>query len=121
MGQIDVSEVLLDPDFVDPMQLVTRVPTTDLHGEGHLTESTVNSYGSIQPANFKTVQKMPEAMRVDNLMSFWFRGTIVASAPGKYASVLVFKGIRYQVLTVADWSSWGAGWTEGVCIAEPTT
>lgn len=118
MAQIDVSELMSDPDFVDPIQVVTRVPRVNSLGEVSFFESVLKSVGSVQPADFKVVQKLPDALRVANVSSFWFKGIIIASAPGKYSSILVFKGVRYQVQTVADWSNFGAGYCEGTCIAE---
>lgn len=118
MAQIDVSDLMTDPDFVDPVQLISRTTQVNSRGENVLTETAQNTVGSVQPASYRTVQKLPEAMRVANVYSFWVKGTIVASEPGKYASVLVFRGVRYQVQTVADWSNFGRGYTEGTCIAE---
>lgn len=118
MAQTDVTELLSDPDFVDDISVVTRTPYVDSLGQNHINESTINSVGCVQPASFKTVQKLPEAMRVANVSSFWFKGIIVATAPDLYSSILVFKGQRYQVQTVADWSNFGAGYTEGTCVAE---
>lgn len=118
MAQINVSELLSDPDFVDPVQLVTRTSAKNFLGENEITERAVNTVGSVQPASYKTVQKLPEALRVADVMSFWLKGTIIATAPGKYSSILVFKCKRYQVQTVADWSNFGEGYTEGTCVAE---
>jgi hypothetical protein len=118
LAQINVSDLLCDPDFVDPICLVTRTSTKNLLGENVITDCSVNTVGSVQPASYKTVQKLPEAMRVADVSSFWLKGTIIASAPGKYASVIVFRGKRYQVQTVADWSNFGEGYTEGTCVAE---
>lgn len=118
MADIDVTELFADPDFIDPMELITRFPTINSLGENVLSERTQRSVGCIQPAPERTVQKLPEAMRVEDLSAFWFRGTIVATAPGKYASILVFRGKRYQVRSVNDWSNWGQGWCEGLCVAE---
>lgn len=119
MAQIDVTDVLVDPDFTDPMQVVTRVPQIDSHGENRLTEKAVNSFGSIQSVTGKDLERIPEALRNMNVRSFWFRGEIVATAPGKYSSILVFKGQRFQVKHVFDWTNWGTGWCEGLCVAEP--
>lgn len=116
--QIDVSELMHDTDFVDGISLVSRVPTVNALGENILVESTVNSYGSVQPASGKTLQRLPEALRNQDVSSFWFQGVIVATSAGQYPMVLIFKGRRYQVKNVMDWSTWGRGWTEGVCVAE---
>lgn len=118
MALIDVSELMSDPDFVDAISVITRYPTIDYLGQNHLAESSINSVGCVQPASYKEIQRVPEAQRVSDMSSFWFKGVITATAPGKYSSVLVFKGQRYQVLTVADWSNFGEGYTQGVCVAE---
>lgn len=118
MALIDVTELLSDPDMVDIIQIVTRLPFVNFLGENTINEKIESSVGSVQPANFKTVQKLPEEMRVANISSFWFKGSIVATAPGKYSSILIFKGLRYQVQTVADYSNWGEGYCEGTAIAE---
>lgn len=118
MAQVDVSELMSDPDFIDPMQVVTRVPVVDDLGGNYVSEAVLDTVGSIQPATGKTLERLPEALRNADLRSFWFKGAIVTVEPGKYPSILVFKGLRFQVKTVFDWSSWGAGWTEGLCVAE---
>lgn len=118
MANIDVSELLSDPDFIDPIQVITRCPRTDSYGQASFSETVLNTCGSVQPANFRTVQKLPEALRVANVSSFFFKGKIIASEPGKYSTILVFHGQRYQVQTVADWGNFGQGYTEGTCVAE---
>lgn len=118
MSRIDVTELLTDPDFVDQMQVISRVPQINSLGENSLVETTKDTVGSIQPSSGKEVQRLPEALRISNVMTFWFKGEIVTSEPGKYTDVLVFKGKRFQVLMVYDWTQWGAGWSEGVCVAE---
>ena len=118
MAQIDVSDLLHDSDFVDPMTVITRVPFVNTKGENSLSESTLVSVGSVQPASGKTVSKLPEEFRVANVSSFWFQGQITATSPGKYSSIIVFRGLRYQVQTVSDWSNFGLGYTEGTCVAE---
>lgn len=118
MAQINVAELLSDPDFIDNIQVVTRVPRINSLGENSIEESILNTVGSVQPATGKAIQRLPEALRVADMSSFWFKGTIVASAPGLYTSILVFKSIRFQVKNVFDWSNWGTGWSEGLCVAE---
>lgn len=119
MGRlIDVSEILHDPDFVDKMSVITRKTKTNARGENVLEECPVESIGSVQPANGRTIAKLPEEFRVANVSSFWYQGAIIASAPGKYSSIIVYRGLRYQVQTVFDWTAYGAGWCEGTCVAE---
>ncbi len=118
MAQIDVTDLLTDPDFVDKIQLIDRKPVVNTRGENLLTECVTDSVGSVQPADGHTIARLPEDLQTSNVSSFWFKGVIVATAPGKYSSILVFKGMRYQVKMVNEWSNWGAGYCEGVCVAE---
>lgn len=118
MAQIDVTELFTDPDFVDVMSVVDRRDQVNSKGENVLSENLTTSVGSVQPASGRAMQRLPEALRVANMTSFWFKGLIVASSPGKYASQLVFKGQRYNVVTVFDWTNFGQGWCEGLCVAE---
>lgn len=118
MGRIDVSQLLSDPNFVDAISVITRTPSVNGQGENAVSDSTLETVGSVQPATGKALTRLPEGLQNADVMSFWFRGQIIATEPGKYSSVLVFKGFRYQVKTVFDWSTWGAGWTEGLCVAE---
>lgn len=118
MAQIDITGLLSDPDFVDHISLVSRKPSVNSFGENTLKETKLDSIGSVQPASGKVLQRLPEALRVANVSSFWFKGQIVVSEPGKYTDILIFKGTRYQVQSVMDWANWGQGWCEGLCIAE---
>jgi hypothetical protein len=118
MANLSITELLTDPDFVDPIQVVTRRSFVNSLGENQIVETVLDTVGSVQPADEKEVVKLPQGLQVADISSFFFKGTIVASAPGKYSSVLVFKGVRYQVLAVADFSNWGEGYTEGTAIAE---
>ncbi len=118
MANIDVTELFSDPDFVDPMTVISRVPMVDSLGQNRLTETSVSSFGSIQPLSGDTVNRIPEALRNENVRSFYFKGVIVTSAPGEYPSIIVFRGKRYQVRHVFDWTNWGQGFTKGLCVAE---
>jgi galactose-6-phosphate isomerase len=118
MAQIDVSELLHDPDFVDEMQIASRVPAVNSFGENILSETILASIGSVQPASSETLQRLPEALRSANVKSFWVQGPIKTLGPGVYPDILIFKGARFQVQSVDDWTNWGAGWTQGTCVAE---
>jgi hypothetical protein len=118
MSLVDVTELLGDPDFVGPMQQITRVTQVDGLGQNILTECCNDTFGSIQPISGREIFKIPESMRVANMMTFWIKGVIKATSPGKYSDILVFNGCRFQVMTVNDWSAWGQGYSEGACVAE---
>ena len=118
MAQLDITDILNDPMFVDAVTLIVRVPRVNGLGENVVTETCIQSYGTVQPISGRTLQRLPDELRVANVSSFWFKGEIVASDNKQYPSILVFGGKRFQVQMVFDWLNWGGGWCEGVCIAE---
>lgn len=118
MSRIDVTELMHDPDFVGPITHIFRTSRLNQFGENVLTECAKETQGSVQPISGKEIQKIPESLRVADMMTFYFEGEIIAAPQGKYPDILVFNGKRYQVMTVNDWSAWGAGWVEGMCVAE---
>lgn len=118
MAQIDVTELLADADFVDHLSLIHRVSKLNNLGENTLEECLQPTFGSVQPASGKTLQRLPEALRVANVSSFWVKGEIKADGTSAYPDIISFRGRRYQVQTVMDWTNWGGGWCEGTCVAE---
>ena len=121
MAQINVNELMHDPDFTDQIILINRTTQINSYGENLIQEVSTQTYGSVQPATGKVINRLPEALRVADLRSFWIKGTITATAPGQYTDILVFKCQRYQVQTVQDWSNFGEGFSEGTCVMEKPT
>lgn len=118
MSRVDVSDIVIDSDFVAPMKIINRSARTNSRGESVNGENCTDTYGTVQPASGKAISRLPEALRVSNFMSFWVMGKIITTEPGKYTDILVFEGQRFQVVMTTDWTAWGSGWTEGLCVAE---
>lgn len=118
MAQIDVSELLCDPDFVDKLILVQRRSTVNEMGENIITNQNFDTIGSVQPASGKTISRLPDEFRVANVSSFWIKGTITTDANGRYSDIIIFKCQRYTIQTVQDWSNYGQGYCEGTCVRE---
>jgi galactose-6-phosphate isomerase len=121
MAQIDVSDLLLDPDFINPVVLVHRKQLVNSTGEGRILEECENTVGSVQPASGKTLNRLPDALRIQNVSSFWIKAGIVADSSCQYPDIIIFNNKRYVVQNVQDWTNFGAGWVEGTCIAESPT
>lgn len=121
MALIDTSDLLLDPDFLNALTLIHRKPRVDEFGQNILTETPFATVGSVQPASGKTLMRLPEALRVADVSSFWIQGTIQADGTSQYPDIIVFRGNRYQVQTVQDWMNYGNGFCEGTCVREKVT
>lgn len=115
---IDVSDILSDPDLVQPLTLIKREACVDSFGQNKLKELASCTVGSVQPISGKTLQRLPDAYRVANVQSFWMREKLVSDSRSQYPDIIVKNGKRFTVQIVFDWSDWGSGWSEGTCVAE---
>jgi len=118
MALIDVSDLLLDPDFVNQVSLVHRTSTVGTNGKNTLVENTVQTIGSVQPAPAKDIQRLPDALRMSDVRKFWIKAEILADGSSQYPDIIVFQGKRFQVINTEPWLNYGAGWNAGLCVWE---
>ena len=118
MANLDITELLTDPDFVDTVLLIHRTTVVDAFGQNVLHETFLSTIGSVQPATGKDLLRLPDALRQASVSLFFLKGAIVTDGNGKYPDLIQFRCKRYQVQNVLDYSNWGPGWSEGTCIAE---
>lgn len=120
MAKIDVSDLLLDPDFLDNVTLIRRSSTVDGNGEGVLSETPSTVKMCVQGANTETLQRMPEGARLSDIITVYYRGALNVESAGGYADVIVWGGKRYQVKeTPEDFMNYGNGFTMANCLLEP--
>lgn len=121
MAKIDVTEILSDPDFSDPVTQEIREERVNNLGKNILLKRYVQTIGIVQPASGKTISRLPDKLQVADVRSFWLKGEIHGTAEDKYPDILIFENRRYQVQLILPWTNWGNGWCEGVCVYEGLT
>lgn len=118
MALVDVSELLLDPDFVNAMSLIHRVPTISTYGQQTLAETTIVTIGVAEPSSGRDLQRLSEALRVKDVYTFWIKAQIVADGTSAYPDLILFNGSRYAVQIILDWMNWGPGWCQCIAVRE---
>lgn len=118
MAQIDVSDLLSDPDFIDPVQIIRRTASVDSLGQNQLSEVVISTWANVQPASNKAIQRLPEALQSADVRSFYLRMEIVKDATSAYPDIMIFNGKRFEIQTAAPWLNYGSGWNEGVCVGQ---
>lgn len=122
MALIDVSELLLDPDFVNPIQIIRRTSSVNSMGENVIdSETVIDTFGSVQPAKYKDIQRLPEALRIEDVRSFYVKMEILQDGTSVYPDLIVWGGERFAVKTCAPWLNFGQGWNEGIAVREKPT
>lgn len=119
MARLDVSELLLDPDFIDSVSLIRRNTTVNNFGENVLSDGvTLATVGSVQPAPARELHRVPDALKNSDVRMFFIKAAITVDGSGKYTDVISFAGRRFQIISVFDWLTYGQGWNSGLCVAE---
>lgn len=110
---IDVSELLTDPDFAQPVRLVRIIQMVGEDGLAVTSEHVQMIIGVIQPASGDTIAKLPEAQRVEGVLSFWTTFQLTALGAMDSASYQIeYKGSRYIMVSLIDWGTPGNGYVE---------
>lgn len=118
MALIDVSDLLLDPDFINNVSLIHRTTVVNSFGKNELTETSVDTFGSVQPAPVKEIQRLPEALRMSDVRKFWIKAEILSDGDSQYPDIILFQGKRFQIINTEPWMNYGAGWNAGLCVWE---
>lgn len=118
MAEIDVSDVLLDPDFIDRLTLIHRTESVNSFGKNVLVESSVDTVGSVQPASGKDIKRLPEGLQSSDLRAFYIKAEITTDGAGKYPDIIVFNSKRFIVQLCEPWLNFGQGWNKAICVRE---
>ena len=121
MADIDVTELMNDPDFVDSVSLIRRTQVLS-KGENTLTEAAaVPTTMSVQPVTPRDMNLLPEGVKLSEAKLIFFKGTLNSFEADGYGDVIVHAGTRYTVQATDDYTEWGQGWQKGVAIREKVT
>jgi hypothetical protein len=122
MALLDVSELLIDPDFTDPLTLIRRSSTVNSFGEQVLVETPVLINAVVESGKQDVLLRMPDGTRLTDLITVYYQGVLESERPGGYADVILWRGNRYVVKDVPQqYSNYGAGFTQADCLSESAT
>lgn len=116
MPLLDVSDILSDPDFADSVVVTRSTVTTDPLTGRTTTVQTETPISAVVTSDMgRNLQRNPEASISTGsiLMHSVFRFT--EGGDGLDADTVTWNGRRYTVVTVDDYSRYGAGFTCATC------
>jgi galactose-6-phosphate isomerase len=115
MAQLDVSEILLDPDFTDSLVCARNTQTVD--DDGIATDATVSTpfVGVVTNDLGDILKRFPEGSYVTGSIMVHSRFPLTAGRDGIDADRVQWKGDMYTVFNIANWTTYGAGFTAALC------
>lgn len=118
MAFLDVSTVLLDPDFTDNFSVTRRQETVDNNGFSTVVPVTTQQIGVVTAASPNQLDRLAEAdifKRAINVVTkFKLQGEVVGYKP----DLVVWRGDNYIVKEIDLYPQYGAGFIQALCVSE---
>ena len=120
MADLDVSELISDPDFCDEVQLIRRTAVSGDNGRNQVTELPPSTeYMVVQGLKARDFQRFPDLVDLYGVKAFWFVGVFLEESETQYSDIVVYNGLRYQIHKVdEDFRNYGAGFMKAFAALE---
>jgi len=116
MAQLDVSDILCDPDFMSTGLVCERNVQT-VGGNGIATNAATNMpfSGVVTSDNGDLLERNPDGERVKGNLTIHTRFPLDDGSAMNAADIVQWRGRRYTVTVVNDWSHFGRGFICATC------
>lgn len=116
MALLDVSDILTDPDFMNTGLICERNVQT-VGSNGMATNSTTSTAfaGVVTSDNGDLLERNPDGERVKGNMTIHTRFPLDDGSAMNAADIVQWRGRRYTVTVVNDWSHFGRGFIVATC------
>lgn len=119
MALLDVSEVIRDPLFTSPVQLISMVESTDENGNPRWEESASACVMAVVTADQKTLERLPDAMRREgSIIVRFMKDDAPEGFQGAGFDAVLWRGKRFVVKDTADYAQFGKGFYRLLCWPE---
>jgi galactose-6-phosphate isomerase len=120
MALIDVSELMCDPDFAD-LNIPYERNTQTVGANGLATLATKRGFftGVVLSDGGDKLERTPDGERIKGSITIRTKFPLIDGDDGKTADIITWKGKRYTVSTVSDYSNWGRGFVTAQCALLP--
>lgn len=109
MADLDVSEVLSDPDLIEPTGLVRirRAQTISLQGLATNAETSMAFSGVVTAGKPEMLRRTPDGNNASGAITVTTTTELRPELPGQDADIVAWQGRRYVVAEIADYRNFG--------------
>lgn len=116
MPLLDVSDVLLDPDFVDTTLVCHRnVQTTDEDNFPVNTPTDIPFTGVVTVDRALEAKRMAAGQNINGAILIVTSFRLTQGQPGLDADCVTYRGREYRVTFVDPYTAYGAGFVQAHC------
>ena len=119
MALLDVSEVIGDPDFTSPITLIHVVSGVDEFGDPVHRDEAEIIVDAVVTSDLKTLDRLPDEFhRAGTILVRVLKKLVPAGFQGGGWDAVVWRGKRFTVKDIADYSQFGGGFLRMTCVPE---
>jgi len=116
MALLDVTDVLLDPDFMDTGLVCERIAQTVNDDGMGVNTTTLTPFAAVVTNDSGDIlERIAAGERIKGSITLHTKFSLQDGANGLTADVVRWKGRRYTVSNVADYSHFGRGFVAANC------
>lgn len=110
-SNINVEEMITDPDFAQFFQIERHEQGTFMDGLYSSLTRTIDVYGIVQPYQPKTVEYLPNGDQITGDIKIWLNQQIfttrISETESGISDTIIYKDEKYKVTYVKDWEYHG--------------
>ncbi|HEM8999486.1 TPA: hypothetical protein U2T46_001531 [Burkholderia cenocepacia] len=120
MAFLDVTEVLLDPDFMDTGLTCNRMTqTVDAHGRGQNAPTATTFAAVVTSDKGDILHRNADGSRIIGSITLHTMFRLSDGSAGQDADEIMWAGRTYTVVNVNDYSHFGRGFVCATCDLKP--
>lgn len=112
MPFLDVSSVLLDPDFADRFTVIRRVESVSDYGRRVLSLTNLPAVGVVTMASPDDLKRVPEGQTFDRTLSIVSKFPFFGASVGYQPDLVLWYGDLYIVVALDPYPQFGAGFSQ---------
>lgn len=120
MPDLDVSDILLDPDFMEEITVRRITQSVGSNGVATQSETIFVCSAVVTIGDMKPLDRTPEAEVAHNVITVHSTTPLRDTVSGTQPDIVVWKDSNYVVSRNYDWSHYGSGFTASVCELQDT-
>jgi galactose-6-phosphate isomerase len=119
MPDLDVSDVLLDPDFCETLT-ITRRPFTMVKGIATVTPTTISPapVGVVYSISGDLIRQGADQQNLPNTIIVHTPFRLRGPAQGFLPDIVVWNGDNFAVTSVDNFSHFGSGFVSAICTSQ---
>src|ERR1700757_3909020 len=116
MAELDVSELMNDPDFVSTFYVTRTQQVVDAHGRAQDgTASRQKLIGVVLPISARTMNIMQDSINVNGAIEIYTKYRLEGPSQTTKPDTVEWQGNTYLVANVQPYTAFGAGHVHAVC------